>query len=503
MPFMTAKHKWRTWMNAEQRMIALCASTLALYLANSWIQRVIFSTCISERAGISEPVRAAHRTAIVWEAALYGAVTVALFVAYVAVLNMARRGDLDRGKTRLLALAVPCMVNLALLACTPRFSQDLFGYMAHGFLGLMPNGNPLTQPAFQATDSIIGPQLAAYDWHGTVGITPYGIVWTRLEVAIMRISGDHLQTAMILFKTTVVVASLGTACLIWLLMGRICPSGQVLSTVAYLWNPVILVEFAGEGHNDAVMLFFVMVALTACGAQRSMLSWLAQWLAVLTKYISMLFLPAQLIYTWRMRRSAGLWFSDTVGALAVAVALAAFLYAPLWAGVHSIDGLISRGNIASSASPLGGISWILRHSPLAPMAGLLSVVLLTVPFLLGVVWLSIRVNSIVGLTRAFAWTSVGFMLLAAPDYWPWYACMPAALLIVAHSEVLLWFVILISLLARLCAPLELMRDHGFIGAILSRGATTGLGTTLPLAVLLIWFSQSRQRTGIMQDIAGR
>jgi len=159
--------------------------------------------------------------------------------------------------------------------------------------------------------------------------------------------------------------------------------------------------------------------------------------------------------------SAGQLALDVLIALVTTAAIAAILYAPLWAGVHSFDGLLQRGQPMSSASPFGAVNWVLRRSPLAAHAGPLTLALVTLPLLGFIAWISLRVKDAVGLARAFAWISVVYALLTSPDYWPWYVCMPVALLIMADVGELLWLIMLLSITARLCAPLDLIRDHGF------------------------------------------
>jgi hypothetical protein len=268
---------------------------------------------------------------------------------------------------------------------------------------------------------------------------------------------------------------------------------QLHGTAAYLWNPLILFELAGEGHNDAVMLFFVVAALAACAAQRPVTSLIAQSMGALTKYVSLLFIPPQLVYLWRTRNGTGRFALEICIATVIAAAIAAILYAPFWAGLSTFEGLLERGAPLSSASPFGGINWMLRRSPFAAFAGPITIAVVSIPSLMFVVWASLRVKDVAGLAQTLAWISVLYVLFASPDYWPWHACMPVALILIADSEGWLWFALLLSFVARLCAPLELMREHGFLSMILAKGLTTGLGATLPLVVLLVWLFRSRDR----------
>ena len=486
-----AHHNNHTSPALELRILALGGAAGALYLASIWATRSIYS----DRAppGFAVGVGHAATLATPWlDAALYGVVTILLFVVYLAVLSMCRRGALT-GRARGWALSIPCIISIFLAVSIPVLSEDVFSYMAHGFLGVIPHGNPLLMPADAAAHTAIGPALRQYGWHGEIGITPYGIVWTRIEVALMRWCGTDVALALILLKAVVAAASLATAYFIWIFLGHVRPAAQLFGTLAYLWNPLILAEFAGEGHNDAVMVLFVVAGLAACAARRPKLSMVAQMMGFLTKYVSLLFFPAQLVFLWHTRVSVRRLALDIALAVAVSGVLAAALYGSLWAGSHSFMGLLNRGQPISSAAPFGAINWLLRRSPLQAFNGPLTLAAVTLPLLAYVAWVSLRVKDAADLAWACAWISVGYTLLTSPDYWPWYACMPVALLVLADAEGLLWFIVVLSLTARLGAPLDLIYDHGFLSFPVAKGGLTGLGSTVPALVLLAWLFLKRRR----------
>jgi hypothetical protein len=106
---------------------------------------------------------------------------------------------------------------------------------------------------------------------------------------------------------------------------------------------------------------------------------------------------------------------------------------------------------------------------------------------------SLQLRDAHDLARAFAWTAVIFLLVSAPDYWPWYATMPVALLCVADSEGLLWLVLLLSVTARIAAPSELIHDRGYFSLKASKAVISGLGSLLPLSVVCYRAWRSRRR----------
>ena len=472
----------------QNRVVMISVALALLYGLNAWVQRAIFhngETPVNAMTSVMA-LHAANNAPLDWQLAAYLLVNSCMFLGYGAILLLCARGDLASPRARLWAIATPCVINIALLALPASASQDIYSYMAHGVLGLTPGQSPMFHAAYEIGDTPVGAALSDLGWHGRVATTPYGILWTRVEMAIMGVSHENLTTALILFKAVVVAASLGSAWFIWVILGRVRPAAQLFGTLLYLWNPVIIVEIANEGHNDALMIFFVLGALAACVARRPTASWIANAMGIMSKYLPALFLPAQLMYQWRTRDGAARFVLQMVVAAVCVLVIAWLLYAPLWAGVHTFDSFIDRGQPGSSASPMGGINYLLRRSEFSNYAGSISLTVIILPFLLLVMWLSWNARDAVALAQAFAWSSTLYVVLASPDYWPWYVCMPIALIAASEPERLLWLVLVMSVPSRFCSTLNLLYDHGYISNIAARAPTTALSTTVPFLLIIGW-----------------
>lgn len=485
-------HAVRDTRHALHRLVAISIVSLALYLVTCLLERALFYNGTALHALQFERAYE-DRASLASQMTCYVVLTVLVFATYLLILRMCKRGELDGGLARFLALAVPVFLNIFCLMWRPWLSQDVYSYLAHGFLGLIPGHNPLLQPVETARDTAIGPRLAAFGWLSP-GVSPYGILWTRVEMAVARYWGGNLDAAVLSFKAIATIASLCSARLIWVILGRISPTSQLQGTLAYLWNPLIIMEFAGEGHNDALMIFFSLAAVGGCIAYRPTTSMIMQLLGVMSKYICLLFLPAQICYLWRVRRNGAQLALQLATAVAVSAAMAIVLYAPLWAGLRTFDGIIERGDsVGGSATLFGATAWLLKHSPLKSIALPMTCALLAGPMLAWIAWSAVRVNNTATLARTCAWISLAFVLVASPDYWPWYACMPVAWIVVGEPNRLLWLALLMSALARLVAPLEVLEVHGHLLPQVSKGLMTGLGTLVPLAALCVWLWQQWRR----------
>jgi len=223
------------------------------------------------------------------------------------------------------------------------------------------------------------------------------------------------------------------------------------------------------------------------------------------KYLTVLFLPAQLVYLWRTRRGTLRLALAVVIALAVTLAIAAVLYSPLWVGLHTFQGTAQRASPVSSASLFGVIDWVLRRSPVSSLAAPLTLACVGLPLIALVAWSCLRVRDAADLPRNFMFITLTYALITSPDFWPWYVCIPIAWIIVGDFDRLFWLAMLMSVVERLVAPFELLHDHGYLSIQISKGVITGFGSLLPLIALSVWIWRQRRRgsNGIFPDMIER
>ena len=69
----------------------------------------------------------------------------------------------------------------------------------------------------------------------------------------------------------IVLSVLGSAVLIGLIARRLQPDWTALAVLAWLANPLVIMEFGADGHNDAPAIFFALLAIWAAlrGGPRS------------------------------------------------------------------------------------------------------------------------------------------------------------------------------------------------------------------------------------------
>jgi len=136
-----------------------------------------------------------------------------------------------------------------------------------------------------------------------------------------------------------------------LIARRLSPGRELLVAVAIAWNPYMLWRVVGNGHNDIVMMAFVLAAVWAAVSGRW--RWLLPALAasVLVKYVSLLLVPVFAVYLWRSRGAlvARRWELALGGF--VAVWLVALSFVPLWEGLEIFDQVREQGGRLWTSTP--------------------------------------------------------------------------------------------------------------------------------------------------------
>ncbi len=278
-------------------------------------------------------------------AVAYLQLTVGAMLLYAVALVLAWRW---RARVpRVLFLAFPVLFASALvLMYPPTAASDLFHYHADARTAWLFRLNPFVVPPGDTDYPLL------FSWNTQP--SPYGPAWTLLTgiFAPLMTPDEHLLATLVGFKLLAAASFLGCAWLVHRTVSETHPGRETLAFVLFAWNPFVLLRVVGNGHNDLVMLFFVLLALLA--ARRRAWTALLVLLAgsVLIKYISALLGPPILLYAWCSLEGRPI---DRARALAPGLALAAgfavLAYAPFWAGTATFAGMLQQTGQMITSTP--------------------------------------------------------------------------------------------------------------------------------------------------------
>jgi len=205
--------------------------------------------------------------------------------------------------------------RIILICTTPSLSDDVYRYIWDGHLlnqAINPYSFPVNSPALDAV-AIPFRDLVNHNWMAS----PY----LPASQAVFFIVTFLAPQRILPFQVTAVLFDLLAGWLVFDILRRLGYSGR--SVLVYLWNPLIIIEFAHGAHVDAVMISSMMMAIwfMVKGSQldkgRSIGSVLALATATLTKFVPILLAP---IFWWRWT-----WTQRVIFGSFLVTALASFI----------------------------------------------------------------------------------------------------------------------------------------------------------------------------------
>ncbi len=297
-----------------------------------WLQ--VLGQPLHERMALLDRWISLQSLAIVLQVACF----LALFGPYASTLRLVRqRADRTVGHV---VLAFSGLFLLTGLASRRLFSSDLFSYILNGRILVVHHANPYVDvPARFPQD----PYVSLVDWPEVPN--HYGPLWTFVSAAVSSLGGEDVSLTLLLFRLVPALATLGTAALIWRLLRRWRPEQAALGTALWAWNPLIILESAGSGHNDSILALLLTVAVWALVYRRQILGVLAIAAAVLVKYSAVVLAPLYLIVLLRRARTCDDRRGVVLGGL-LAGTLAVLSFLPFWTG----DGRLPASVYVSSAA---------------------------------------------------------------------------------------------------------------------------------------------------------
>ncbi len=331
-------------------------------------------------------------------------------------------------------------LNLMLIWLYPIGAADVFDNIVRGRITAVQGGNP-----FYDSPSDYPKDLFRFYSAWPASTSAYGPLWESLAALAARLAGEDRLTNALVFKGLGLLAYTGSAGLIALILRRRAPDQMLQGVCLFAWNPLVLYETAGNGHNDIVLAFFILLAVWALQRRFFTLAMLGLVCGTLVKFIPALLLPLALAYslrclaTWRAR---GRFLASTV---VVGAALVILTVTPFWRG-GDFFALARRSTLFTTSLPA------LVQVNLEPLLGLkvsqqtvagLATVLMVV-FALHQAWRVWRDPDWLAALRASTHVLLVYLLFACLWFQPWYTIWPLALAAVLPEGAVARTVVLLS-----------------------------------------------------------
>jgi hypothetical protein len=208
-------------------------------------------------------------------------------------------------------IGVALLLRVSLLLMTPNLSDDYFRFIWDGQLVASGNNPYLITPSalISSAQTIPGITQALFEQlNSPTYYSVYPPICQFIFGLSAKINGSNVLGNVILIRFFILLAEFGTITLLHRLT-RIFKLPQTLVLI-YAFNPLVIIELTGNLHFEAIMIFFLLLAVYLLVKERPFLSAISFALAVGTKLIPIIFLP---LLIKRLGKSKSAYYFMIVG----------------------------------------------------------------------------------------------------------------------------------------------------------------------------------------------
>ncbi len=325
-------------------------------------------------------------------------------------------GAAARRQARAIVIAgAVVMLGLVVVAAPPLLSTDLYRQAIYGRM-VLHGINPYATLASAVRDPL---QALATQ---TTATTTYGPAYTWLSALTVALFPSNPLGVALGWKTMSALAALGCALLAAPVARALAGSGSERhadeARLWLAWNPLIVVEAAGSGHTESLMMLPALAGLLLLARGRPLRGAALLAVSTLVKWVTGVLLLLAALRELRSAAPERRWrlALRLAGTAGLVVAL---LYLPFARGLGSnggihamaLHGASSFGAVKASALP----QW-------ARMAAFAAVTLLGARFATG--------GDLARLVAVSSGLVLTFVLLVVPWLFPWYLMAPIVLAVV-------------------------------------------------------------------------
>ncbi len=319
---------------------------------------------------------------------------------------------------------------LLALAMPPLLSTDVFYYGIGGEAVTEYGSNPHIRPP----SAFPGSPLQGFIYWSDFP-SPYGPVWTGVSAIVVAVVGNTPLAVSVAFKVVAAVCVALSTVLLYRLASRLAPGREAQAAALWAWNPLVLLETAANGHNDALLALVLLGSLGLVAANHGIASYVLAALSIVVKLTTvpaLALLAASRLNTGRpVQRGA-----RALALLLVLVATVLLAYLPFWEGPRTLQSIAGQplesvhGVIPGTVS---GVALTFTTEVLAERAGRIASLVALAALAFGGLWAAWRV------WRAGTWleprgegllwgAALVLVPLAFVRAYPWYVAPGLALL---------------------------------------------------------------------------
>ena len=249
---------------------------------------------------------------------LFMFLVVALTLMWLAAIYVVRK-DSSRGTALIIGGAFLLFALLFLFGPTFQ-SKDVFSYIFHGRAMSVYHSNPYLLIPHARTGDVFYP-LIGWKYNASV----YGPVYNFISYAITRVAGNSVSANVLGFKMLAFLAYAACLPLVYWLTKRVTPGKENMALAITAWCPILVMHVLGAGHNDPVMVAFLLAGYLLYRKGYLLTGIALVVLGAMVKITGALALAPMLVMYVRDKRGAPLKRAAAAGGVVVGLSLLVYL----------------------------------------------------------------------------------------------------------------------------------------------------------------------------------
>lgn len=252
---------------------------------------------------------------------------------YIWLINKEKQ-VFNNTKSVLIFIAI---ISFTFMLILPYLSSDIYYYIGDSWLLTKYGENPYYTTVSDIQEKGINDEIlnnTGY-WKSTTSI--YGPLWNIFSSILVSFSFGKLTVALFVFKVVSYLIHILNSYLIY----KITNSKKYM--LLYGLNPLVLLEFLSNVHNDIYLVFFILLSLYFLVRKKNTyLTMFALALSVSIKYSTALLVPFVLIYCFRNKKIPKRILYCLISGLSI-IGVVILLYLPFYSDMTIFTNMLVQG----------------------------------------------------------------------------------------------------------------------------------------------------------------
>lgn len=355
-----------------------------------------------------------------------------------------------RGKIGWVTVITGALVfPIILLFLAPYDANDIYDNISHGRILGVYNANPFQRVS---ADYPLDPFTPYVSW--PTSPSAYGPLWENLAGKVAVLAGDGIVQNVIAFKLLPGIFELASVALVAIMLRKKAPRFALAGTLLFAWNPIVLYETWGNGHNDMAMVFWVILAAWAVINRHYTVGILALVDGALIKYIPLLLIPIVGLIALREIGDVRSRIKFVLVTALLSAVLVGLAFIPFWHGLNTLS-ITRREEMYTTSIPAAAYHILLLKIGAKAASSLVSkaALVLTVIFTLWQSYRAMRDDSWDRFPKAASLVLAFYLLVTVLWFQAWYTLWLVALAPLVIGTYTRWLAILFSFSALICKEL--------------------------------------------------